>query len=148
MWSVLYVLPFTVAVEAGPAGTSEGGGWADSDTFPLQSPRDRSPALTGLLLPLPQQMAKAGPKLFPERFPAGSTALSLAAGFYHKLPLPSPLPFLPSLLCPFLFLPFCSLSCWSNREGQWPWCLVQSGSRAGQVRDVVSLCLNSTLNLG
>lgn len=123
VWSVLYVLPFMVSVEAGPAGTSERGGWADNDTFPLQGPRDRSPALTGLLLSLPQQKGKAGPKLFPERCPAGSTGqgLSLAAGFYHKLPLPRPLP----------FLPFCSLSCCSDREGRWPWCLVQA---AGQDR--------------
>lgn len=51
VWSVLYVFPFMVSTEAGPASTSEGGGWADNDTFPLQSPRDRSPALTGLLPP-------------------------------------------------------------------------------------------------
>lgn len=58
--------------------------------------------------------------------------LFLASVFYHKLPVRSPLPFLPSLLCPFPFLPFCSLSCWSNREGQWhgAW----SSQAAGQDR--------------
>lgn len=34
-----------------------------------------------------------------------ATGLFLASVFYHKLPLQSPLPFLPSLLCPFSFLP-------------------------------------------
>lgn len=34
VWSVMYVSPFMVSTEAGPASTSEGGGWADNDTFP------------------------------------------------------------------------------------------------------------------
>lgn len=58
------------------------------------------------------------PKPFPRKVPSWEhwPQDSLAAGIYHKLPLQSPLP----------FLPFCS-----NREGQWPWCLVQPGVRCG-----------------
>lgn len=44
-----------------------------------------------------------GLELFPQKgaqLGALATALSLAAGFYHKLPLQSPLSSLPSLLCP------------------------------------------------
>lgn len=76
-----------------------------------------------------------------------ATGLFLAAGFYHKLPLRSPLPFLPSLLCPFSFLPSALYPAGQTGrvKGHGAW----SSQAAGQDRcEMRYHCLNSTLNVG